>query len=117
MRRVIEIDGRGVAFAASAATPRLYRLQCGRDIFEDFQAVAGAVSAALDTGAAIPPDALTRFEDIAYCMAREATPNGVPDTSERWLEGFAVLPVRVVFPALELLWLDNLTQTAAPTKK
>lgn len=117
MRRLIDVgNGREVAFAASGATPRAYRKETGRDIFADFQIVAAEVSAALD-GGAMSPDALTAFEDMAWIMAREAEPRGVPDTADKWLEGLPSLPVRVVFPALELLWLDNLTQTATPAKK
>lgn len=117
MIRSVTIDGRSVDFAASAATPRNYRVLIGRDLFEDFQKVASALSDALDGGAEIPPDVLTTFEDIAWCMAHEATPRGVPDTPSEWLEGLSSLPIRVVFPALELLWLDNLTQTVHPSKK
>lgn len=117
MRRAVEIAGRSVEFAASAATPRNYRVLIGRDLFEDFQRVAAALSDALDGGVEIPPDILTVFEDIAWCMAHEATPRGVPDTPSEWLEELASLPIRVVFPALEMLWLDNLTQTVHPAKK
>ena len=35
MTKVIEIDGKQVAFKASAAIPRIYRVRYGRDIFKD----------------------------------------------------------------------------------
>ena len=117
MRRAFNIGGRDVAFSASGATPRRYRVQTGRDIFEDFRHVAEAVAASIDDEVSSAPETLGVFEDIAYCMAREAEPRAVPDTPEAWLEGFPALPIMAVFPRLELLWLDNLTQTVTPSKK
>ena len=35
VRRTIEIDGKEVAFKASAAIPRIYRLKFQRDIYKD----------------------------------------------------------------------------------
>ena len=35
VRRNIEIDGKEVAFKASAAIPRIYRLKFQRDIYKD----------------------------------------------------------------------------------
>ena len=39
MIRNIEIDGKEVAFKASAAIPRIYRLKFGRDIYRDLAAL------------------------------------------------------------------------------
>ena len=43
MTKMIEIDGRDVAFRASAAIPRIYRLKFQRDIYKDLSAWEKAV--------------------------------------------------------------------------
>ena len=43
MTKMIEIDGREVAFRASAAIPRIYRLKFQRDIYKDLSALEKAV--------------------------------------------------------------------------
>ena len=43
MTKMIEIDGREVAFRASAAIPRIYRLKFQRDIYKDLSAWEKAV--------------------------------------------------------------------------
>ena len=37
MKRNITIDGREIAFKASAAIPRIYRMKFHRDIFKDLR--------------------------------------------------------------------------------
>ena len=39
IKRTIEIDGQQVAFKASAAIPRIYRLKFHRDIYKDLAAL------------------------------------------------------------------------------
>ena len=43
MTKMIEIDGREVAFRTSAAIPRIYRLKFQRDIYKDLSALEKAV--------------------------------------------------------------------------
>ena len=43
IRKDIEIDGQMVAFKASAAIPRIYRLKFQRDIYKDLSALEKAV--------------------------------------------------------------------------
>lgn len=118
MKRVIEVDGRGVEFAVSAALPRIYRMQCGRDIFADMRAVAGAVGDRLDgRSERVDLEALTLWENIAYCMAKNANPASVPERVEDWLDSLSSLPVLDIFPKIELLWLQNLAQLNEPGKK
>ena len=42
MTRYIEIDGKQVAFRASAAIPRIYRMRFHRDIYKDLDALGRA---------------------------------------------------------------------------
>jgi hypothetical protein len=37
IKQMIEIDGQQVAFKASAAIPRIYRIKFGRDIYKDLR--------------------------------------------------------------------------------
>lgn len=117
MIRTIEIDGRPVRFRVSAAVPRIYRVQCGRDIFRDMQAVADAIKESDEQDTPLTAETLTTFENLAYAMAYAAEPNTTPERVEDWLDGFAALPVRMVFPQIELLWLQNLVQLNEPAKK
>ena len=43
MTRTINIDGKDVAFKASAAIPRIYRLKFGRDIYKDMASLETSV--------------------------------------------------------------------------
>ena len=117
MIRTIEIDGRPVRFCVSAAVPRIYRNDCGRDIFRDMQKVAEDIAASEESGGCLSAETLTTFENLAYCMARAADPEKTPESAEQWLDGFSALPIRVLFPKLELLWLQNLTQINETVKK
>ena len=117
MIRTIEIDGRPVRFCVSAAVPRIYRNQCGRDIFRDMKQVAEDLAASEDRDTPLTPETLTTFENLAYCMAFAADPEHAPESAELWLDGFAALPIRALFPKIELLWLQNLVQLNEPVKK
>lgn len=118
MKRTITLNGKPLTFSVSGATPRIYRQQCGRDIFRDMSQVAGAVGSALDgNDEALNQEILTIYENLAYCMAYAADPEHTPDTVEDWLDSFPLLPIRVIFPQIELLWLENLTQQSKPVKK
>lgn len=111
------IDERPVEFRSTGAVPRIYRMQFGRDIFTDMQTVAHAVQESMDQGEALAPEVLTLFENLAFSMAKAADPRGVPETPDEWLDGFTALSIYRVFPELELLWLQNLTQMVEPAKK
>ena len=43
MMKKIEIDGKAVAFKASAAIPRIYRIKFQRDIYKDLSALEKAI--------------------------------------------------------------------------
>ena len=112
------LGGKPLTFAVSGSTPRLYRLQCGRDIFRDMRRVASALSEAMNgRDEALELEVLTIYENLAYCMAYAADPAHTPETVEEWLDSFPSLPIRVIFPQIELLWLENLTQLDEPAKK
>ena len=48
MKKNITIDGREVAFKASAAIPRIYRMKFHRDIFKDLRDLEKSIDKLLD---------------------------------------------------------------------
>ena len=85
MTQFIEIDGKQVAFRASAAIPRIYRIKFHRDIYKDLSALEKAVSKENEKDSKLDMLSLEMFENIAYIMAKHADPS-VPDSPEEWLE-------------------------------
>lgn len=112
----IEIDGRPVAFKASAALPRIYRVKFGRDIFADVAKLQTATEGGDPEESALSPETLTLFEDVAYTMAKHAD-DSVPDTVEAWLDLFDVFSIYFVLPQIVELWRLNEKTTATPKKK
>ena len=117
MERTLTIDGRPVVFRATAAVPRLYRMEYGRDIMQDMLELQTAIDAAQGGRGPIPPRLLSIFEDMSYLMAKHARPDEVTATSsEEWLDGFDTFSVYQVFPAIAQLWQANLKTTSTPKK-
>ena len=75
----IEIDGKEVAFKASAAIPRIYRIRFGRDIYKDLKKLEKSVDKNDPENSSMDKFSLEIFENIAYLMANHADPD-VPDT-------------------------------------
>jgi len=116
MKQNIEIDGRQVAFKASAAIPRIYRMKFHRDIYKDLRSLEKAVGNGNEAESNLDMFSLEMFENIAYIMAKHADPENVPDTAEEWLDGFNTFSIYQVLPKLIELWGLNL-QTDATAKK
>ena len=115
MRRNIEIDGREVAFRASAAIPRIYRIKFHRDIYKDLRALEQSVREDDPDNSGLDLFSLEMFENIAYVMAKHADPS-IPDTPEEWLDEFNTFSIYQVLPQLIELWGLN-TQTDVEAKK
>lgn len=116
MEKIIEIDGKQVKFRATAAIPRLYRIKFGRDIMQDMKELAGALEKSEKGEENIPPEFLEVFENVAFLMARHATPDMEATTVENWLDGFDTFSIYVVLPQLLELWRLN-NQTLSNAKK
>ena len=116
MKRTITIDGQEVAFKASAAIPRIYRMRFHRDIYKDLHALEKAIGAGDAENSNLDLFSLEMFENIAYVMAKHADPESVPDSPEEWLDGFNTFSIYQVLPKLIELWGLNL-QTDAAAKK
>ena len=115
MTKVIEIDGKQVAFKASAAIPRIYRVRYGRDIFKDLIKLDKELKENSEEDSGLTMCSLETFENIAYLMAKHAD-SSIPDTAEEWLEEFSVFSIYQVLPEIISLWGVNL-ETQSEAKK
>ncbi len=111
----IDIDGVEVAFKASAAIPRIYRLKFQRDIYKDIAVLEKSISEADPEASGLDTFSLEMFENIAYIMAKHADAN-IPDTVEDWLDQFNTFSIYQVLPELIELWGLNI-KTDSEAKK
>lgn len=110
----IEIDGKEVEFCASAAVPRLYRLKFGRDIYKDLRMLEKSVGENDEDDSSLDLFSLEMFENIAFIMAKHASPSTVPSEPDEWLEEFNTFSIYQILPQLIDLWgLNVQTQVAA----
>lgn len=103
MVKKIEIDGKEVAFRASAAIPRIYRMKFQRDIYKDLAALEKAIGDNTEEVSNLDMFSLEMFENIAYIMAKHADPS-IPDTPEEWLDNFNTFSIYQVLPKIIELW-------------
>ena len=115
MVKKITIDGKEVAFRASAAIPRIYRIKFHRDIYKDLRSLEKAVGANSEDDSSLDLFSLEMFENIAYIMAKHADAS-IPDSPEEWLDGFNTFSIYQVLPEIIELWGLNL-QTDVTSKK
>ncbi len=111
----IEIDGVEVAFKASAAIPRIYRLKFQRDIYKDIALLEKSIDDSDPEASNLDTFSLEMFENIAYVMAKHAD-GSIPDTVEDWLDQFNTFSIYQVLPELIELWGLNI-KTDAESKK
>lgn len=72
IRKDIEIDGQMVAFKASAAIPRIYRLKFQRDIYKDLAVLEKSIGDGKEESSNLDMFSLEMFENIAFIMAKHA---------------------------------------------
>lgn len=111
----IDIDGKQVAFKASASIPRIYRLKFQRDIYKDLKMLEKSISAENENNSSLDVFSLEMFENIAFVMAKHADPS-IPNTPEEWLDEFNTFSIYQVLPQLIELWGLNV-QTDVEAKK
>lgn len=116
VKRNIEIDGKKVAFKASAAIPRIYRLKFGRDIYRDLSSLEKSVGENEKGESNLDLFSLEMFENIAYVMAKHADPS-IPDSPEEWLDEFNTFSIYQILPQLIELWGLNVKTDAEAKKK
>ena len=115
MKQTITIDGQEVAFKASAAIPRIYRIKSHTDIFKDLRDLEKSIDKNDPENSSLDLFSLEMFENIAYVMAKHADPS-IPDTPEEWLDGFNTFSIYQVLPQIIELWGLN-TRTEVQAKK
>lgn len=111
----IEIDGKKVAFKASAAIPRIYRLKFQRDIYKDLRVLEKSIGEEDENSSNLDLFSLEMFENIAFVMAKHADAS-IPNTPEEWLDGFNTFSIYQVLPQLIELWGLNV-KTDVEAKK
>jgi len=116
IRKDIEIDGRMVAFKASAAIPRIYRLKFQRDIYKDLALLEKSIGDGKEESSNLDMFSLEMFENIAFIMAKHADPS-IPDTPEEWLDNFNTFSIYQVLPQLIELWGLNIKTDVEAKKK
>lgn len=116
MTRNIIIDEKEVAFKASAAIPRIYRLKFGRDIYRDLAALEKNIGENEEGKSNLDLVSLEMFENIAYVMAKHADP-AIPNTPEEWLDEFNTFSIYQILPQLIELWGLNVKTDAESKKK
>ena len=114
MKKIV-IDGQEVAFRASAAIPRIYRVKFHRDIYKDLRALEKAVGDNSESESNLDMFSLEMFENFAFVMAKHADPT-IPDTPEEWLDNFSTFSIYQVLPSIIELWGLNV-QTDIQSKK
>lgn len=107
----IDIDGVEVAFKASAAIPRIYRLKFQRDIYKDIVVLEKSIDDSDPENSNLDTFSLEMFENIAFIMAKHADAN-IPDTVEDWLDQFNTFSIYQVLPQLIELWGLNIKTDA-----
>ncbi len=115
IRKNIEIDGQEVAFKASAAIPRIYRLKFQRDIYKDLAVLEKSIGDGKKESSNLDMFSLEMFENIAFIMAKHADPS-IPDTPEEWLDNFNTFSIYQILPQLIELWGLNV-KTDVESKK
>ena len=101
MMKKIEIDGKAVAFKASAAIPRIYRIKFQRDIYKDLSVLEKSIGDGDPEKSSLDLFSLEMFENIAYVMAKHADPS-IPDNPEDWLNAAKIAGLTEI-PAIQYL--------------
>ena len=104
-----------VAFKASAAIPRIYRLKFQRDIYKDLAALEKSIADGDAKASNLDMFSLEMFENITFIMAKHADPT-IPDTPEEWLDEFNTFSIYQILPQLIELWGLNV-KTEVESKK
>ena len=116
MMKKIEIDGKAVAFKASAAIPRIYRIKFQRDIYKNLSVLEKSIGDGDPEKSSLDLFSLEMFENIAYVMAKHADPS-IPDNPEDWLDEFNTFSIYQVLPKLIELWGMNIKTDVEAKKK
>lgn len=119
LEKTIYIDNKAVKLKATAALPKRYKAQFGRDYFADLMKVAKVFGKGAERNLGIQDISFASldhmdmevFYDIIWTMAKTAD-RTIPDPLE-WLDGFEVFPLNEIMGEVK----DLLTDTMPTSKK
>lgn len=114
--KMIEIDGKPVEFKASAAIPRIYRNQFGRDVYKDLMVLNDAIKDQKEEASTLDGFSLEMFEDLAFVMYAAAHPGEKYADPDEWLDQFNTFSIYQILPELIDLWGMNI-KTTVPARK
>lgn len=117
MIKILIIDGKEVKFKASAAIPRLYRMRFGRDVLKDLAQLKAAYVKNLTEEEQLSIINLEIFENVAYIMAKHATPDEISNSVEDWLDNFETFSIYQILEELLDLWVQNESTQVESKKK
>lgn len=120
MDKIITIDGKEIKFRATARTPRLYRVLTMRDLIKDINELHKHFKQVQDENdplASLSLEDLNIFENVAYTMARHATPEMQEENADEWLDTFDMFSIWEILPQILELWRLNNIQTSESKKK
>jgi hypothetical protein len=100
MKKDIVIDGKKVAFKATAYTVVLYRDKFGRDLLVDMESVNKHDQS---DQTYVSGDDLTILMDFGWTMAKQADPS-IPDNVEGWFDQFNVFPIYSLSLQWRIIW-------------
>lgn len=114
MEKTIDLNGRKIKLKTNGGILRRYRAWIGRDIVSDMDYIISAMGN-MKPNEDIPIDVLTKFEDVAYAMARYAD-DTVPETADEWLETFETFDIYLVLPEIISMWNGDNKTLSTPKK-
>lgn len=114
-RMEIEIDGKLIPFKASGATPMMYRSIAGGDMFKHMAKLSDRFEKNKSEGVEFESEDLIMFENVAYCMAKQADPS-IPE-KEKWYDEFETFSIYMVLDKLLGLLNTNQRRTVEAKKK
>lgn len=113
--KTVTIGDKKVTFRSSAAIPRIYRTEFGRDIFRDLSKLETTYEGASKGDGQFRVEDLEIFENVAYIMARHADAT-VPADINEWLDEFEMFSIYEILPEILELWGANMATTVKAKK-
>lgn len=111
--KTIMISGVPVRLRADAATPYIYRMMFGAEIFRDVNRLTKSFNEKSEDG--FNGAGMDVLERIAYCMAKQADPD-VPEMAQ-WLSQFGMFGVYESMVDIIQMWGVNTQTSSVPKKK
>ena len=112
MEKVISIDGKEMRFVSNGATPRVYRILFGSDVFRDIDKITGKGEGGYTEGS------MEVIENLIYCFGRQGGSIPKDMSIDEWLETIED-PMALAVKAEEVmdLWSANGKTTSSPKTK